>query len=257
MTILEIVLLVLGVACFVLGFVLPEKSKNALQWEEKKQTRRIDELIESEIDKYKETFAESLNEEIDAYFEKAERGLERVSNEKIMAVNEYGDTVLADINKSHDEAVFLYSMLNEKHDDILKSQSEIESKSKDIRNTLKEIEAVRDRVNEDYENSKQNLIKELEEKENEIELEKNKLSAMEEDFNKGKDEWNVKKDSSKKTVKKNIKRNPESVDVSMYGNNHNEEILRLYKEGKSNVSIAKELGLGVGEVKLVIDLAKM
>ena len=104
MTILEIVLLVLGVACFVLGFVLPEKSKNALQWEEKKQTRRIDELIESEIDKYKESFAESLNEEIDAYFEKAERGLERVSNEKIMAVNEYGDTVLADINKSHDEA---------------------------------------------------------------------------------------------------------------------------------------------------------
>ena len=36
--------------------------------------------------------------------------------------------------------------------------------------------------------------------------------------------------------------------------NSNEEILRLHKEGKSNVAIAKELGLGVGEVKLVIDL---
>ena len=36
--------------------------------------------------------------------------------------------------------------------------------------------------------------------------------------------------------------------------NNNEEILRLHKEGKSNVAIAKELGLGVGEVKLVIDL---
>ena len=36
--------------------------------------------------------------------------------------------------------------------------------------------------------------------------------------------------------------------------NSNEEILRLHKEGKSNVVIAKELGLGVGEVKLVIDL---
>ncbi|MBQ7833104.1 MAG: helix-turn-helix domain-containing protein [Lachnospiraceae bacterium] len=36
--------------------------------------------------------------------------------------------------------------------------------------------------------------------------------------------------------------------------NHNEKILALHNEGKSNVAIAKELGLGVGEVKLVIDL---
>ena len=36
--------------------------------------------------------------------------------------------------------------------------------------------------------------------------------------------------------------------------NNNDEILRLHREGKSKVAIAKELGLGVGEVKLVIDL---
>ena len=28
----------------------------------------------------------------------------------------------------------------------------------------------------------------------------------------------------------------------------------MHEEGKSNMAIAKELGLGVGEVKLVIDL---
>ncbi|MBR6316128.1 MAG: hypothetical protein IKR58_03910 [Lachnospiraceae bacterium] len=38
--------------------------------------------------------------------------------------------------------------------------------------------------------------------------------------------------------------------------NHNERILELNKKGKSNIAIAKELGLGVGEVKLVIDLYK-
>ena len=38
--------------------------------------------------------------------------------------------------------------------------------------------------------------------------------------------------------------------------NNNDRILRLYKEGYSNVDIAKELGLGVGEVKLVINLFK-
>ena len=36
--------------------------------------------------------------------------------------------------------------------------------------------------------------------------------------------------------------------------NSNEKILELHKAGKSNMAIARELGLGIGEVKLVIDL---
>ena len=36
--------------------------------------------------------------------------------------------------------------------------------------------------------------------------------------------------------------------------NHNLQILSLHKSGKSSVEIARELGLGTGEVKLVIDL---
>ena len=38
------------------------------------------------------------------------------------------------------------------------------------------------------------------------------------------------------------------------GRNSNERILELHKAGRSNMAIAKELGLGLGEVKLVIDL---
>ena len=47
----------------------------------------------------------------------------------------------------------------------------------------------------------------------------------------------------------------EAVDAVVVENN-NDKILRLYKEGMSNVDIAKGLGLGVGEVKLVINLFK-
>ena len=36
--------------------------------------------------------------------------------------------------------------------------------------------------------------------------------------------------------------------------NHNQRILDMYRKGKTDVDIAKELGLGVGEVKLVIGL---
>ncbi|MGN1187596.1 MAG: DUF6115 domain-containing protein, partial [Lachnospiraceae bacterium] len=42
----------------------------------------------------------------------------------------------------------------------------------------------------------------------------------------------------------------------MMGSNKKEAVLTLHNEGKSNVEIAKTLGLGVGEVKLVIDLFK-
>ncbi len=39
--------------------------------------------------------------------------------------------------------------------------------------------------------------------------------------------------------------------------NNNEKILAMHQEGKSNIAIARELGIGVGEVKLVIDLFRM
>lgn len=257
MTVLEIILLILGVAFLVLGFFVPEKSKNQTQWEEKKEARKIDELIEKEFDGYKEKLNESLEEDMNIYLEKAERGLERISNDKIMAVNEYGDTVLADINKNHEEAVFLYSMLNDKHDDILKSQSEIENTSKDVKETLKAIEDARERAEKDFEKNRQDIFDRITETENKIELEKNLISAMEDDFQKSKEENTKPREKTDKSERKKIKRNPGNIDISVSSDNHNEEILRLYKEGKSNVAIAKELGLGVGEVKLVIDLARM
>ena len=44
-------------------------------------------------------------------------------------------------------------------------------------------------------------------------------------------------------------------DTSADGNgNNNERILAMHRLGRSNMAIARELGLGVGEVKLVIDL---
>jgi hypothetical protein len=45
-------------------------------------------------------------------------------------------------------------------------------------------------------------------------------------------------------------------DTTQQPENNNDRILQMHKEGMSNVDIAKELGLGVGEVKLVINLFK-
>ena len=48
----------------------------------------------------------------------------------------------------------------------------------------------------------------------------------------------------------------EQVPAEEVKENNNDRILSLHKQGVSNVDIAKELGLGVGEVKLVISLFK-
>lgn len=58
---------------------------------------------------------------------------------------------------------------------------------------------------------------------------------------------------------KSMHEEPRGVDIRFAqgkdnGRNSNERILELHKAGKSNMAIAKELGLGLGEVKLVIDL---
>lgn len=45
-------------------------------------------------------------------------------------------------------------------------------------------------------------------------------------------------------------------ETDIQGRNYNELIMEMYQNGKSNVAIARELNLGVGEVKLVIDLYK-
>ena len=106
------VLLALGVAVFVLSFVIPAKT------EEEKATEFSEELIKDMVGKEVEEAKSHLNDIVDETvtyaMEKTERSIDRLTNEKIMAVDEYSETVLKQINDNHQEAVFLYDMLNDK-----------------------------------------------------------------------------------------------------------------------------------------------
>lgn len=62
-----------------------------------------------------------------------------------------------------------------------------------------------------------------------------------------------KRSSTKKNVADNIALHFDGVSEN---DNNNEKILELHKQGKSNMAIAKQLGLGVGEVNLVLALFK-
>lgn len=71
-----------------------------------------------------------------------------------------------------------------------------------------------------------------------------------------------KKTAAKAKTEAKPQQTQESGDIALSlqpitdNSNKNERVLALHKQGKSNVAIAKELGLGVGEVNLIIDLFK-
>lgn len=251
----EIILLIVGVIVFLISFFIPEKSSNEMSEAEKEIAKEeVKGLINKEMDSAKEHMNEVVDEAVNYAMEKTERSLERVSNEKIMAVNEYSDTVLKEIHKNHEEVMFLYDMLNDKQENLKNTMLEAVKATKELEESQKEAQA---------------YVKEL--------MSESAAGADRKNKTPDKDIKTAKPEPKKEPVKEVKKEKkidsaalftqalpPQNMDIqftdgdtdSEAGNNRNEEILNLYKQGKSNVAIAKKLGLGVGEVKLVIDLYK-
>lgn len=146
MTVLEILLLAAGAVLVAASFFIPEKEEkidtdiSALVREEVKKS------IENESENMRKHVDDVVNEAVGYAEEKTERTLERLTNEKIMAVNEYSDTVLDEINKNHKEVMFMYDMLNDKHKNLKSTVSEAEEVAKEAQKTTEELKEVSESV---------------------------------------------------------------------------------------------------------------
>ncbi len=232
MGILEIVLLIAGVIIFTGSFFLPLGGEKNTGIDQKAAKEEIHGLVEEEMNNVRSKMQDKMEETSEDAIEKAERALERLTNEKIMAVNEYSDTVLQEIHKNHEEAMFLYDMLNSKHANIKDTVSKMDKAVKAAENKTLENKTV----------------------ENKAAAEK---TATDKTAGTVAEEKTV--DASQTETLIQPENSPEigfMGETVQEGQNNNEKILEMHKQGKSTVAIAKELGLGVGEVKLVIDLYK-
>ncbi|MGN1147469.1 MAG: DUF6115 domain-containing protein [Lachnospiraceae bacterium] len=237
---LEIVLLVVGGVIFAVSFLIPS-GKEADRETRELVKDEVKKMVSGEVNGVKSRIEDITDETVNYAIEKAERSLERISNEKIMAVSEYSDTVLEDINKNHKEVMFLYDMLNDKHQNIKSTVSQVEK-------TVKEVEKTAKKAVKEAEN-----VKEAEDTK-----ERERTAQVASDF-KVLTPKKVAEDVPVKKVIKSVAAETPELDISFMqdgrkNGNNNERILQMHNDGKSNVAIAKELGLGVGEVKLVIDL---
>lgn len=318
MEVIEIIFLVLGVVVFIVSFLLPAGRKEDGETAAKISEEAIREMVNREIEDRKTKINEIVDETVTYSMEKAERSMERLTNEKVMAVSEYSDTVLGEINKNHQEVVFLYDMLNDKHENLTavvseaaKTASEVKQTQQDADIAAKEMEiqikeakqAVKDlgeragdarQAVEEADVRSKEILKAVEEAAERAQKAREEAAfkpikaevikpSVPEEQEKEKPKGagkTARKPRAPRAPRKDVKAADEAavtekagmlledaapievpdVAVSLNeegnngGRNNNERILELHKTGKSNMAIAKELGLGIGEVKLVIDL---
>ncbi|MCD7835729.1 MAG: DUF6115 domain-containing protein [Lachnospiraceae bacterium] len=226
----EIFLLICGGIIFILSFIIPVSKEEVSEDARQLAREEIKRLVSEEMQGVKNHVDDTVDEAVEYAMEKTERSLERLSNEKIMAVSDYSDTVLQEIHKNHEEVMFLYDMLNDKHTNLKNTVSKVNQTVKEAEETTREAEAAV--------NSLKDLTTDKTEPQEAAELikEGGYVDAHEKPVpDKAASDKNAEADASGKL-------------------NRNDEILRLHSQGKSNVAIAKQLGMGVGEVKLVIGL---
>ena len=209
MTTIEISLLLLGAVVFIAGFIVPEHKALASEEDQHLGEELVKEVVEKEMRDLPLRLDAMTEETVTYHTQKAERALERISNEKLMAVGEYSDTVLEQINKNHKEAMFLYDMLSDK--------------DKELKEALQNVTA-----------GIQGLQKA-------VHLESIQMAGPDSESSQSAPES---LDGFRETT------NRADADVR----NHNDIIIGLHEEGRSEVEIARALGLGIGEVRLVIDL---
>ena len=177
-------------------------------------------IVEKQLKNANDQVEDAITAVVEDKTETTKRALEKETNEKIMAIDEYSNTVLESMNKTHNEILFLYSMLNDKHTELTDLATQLQQFSEHMKNTENEVlenlalaaQDVRQKVNE---------TKPIDENE---------------------------------AILASLGTDGQEADQDQI--NHNDRILMLHQQGFSDVEIARELGLGLGEVKLVIGLFK-
>ena len=219
---IEIFLISVGLIIVIATYVI----SNKFELGDNQITEEIDDkvkLLAREL--AKDEVERELAENIDYKLEEFEIAIDKIVNEKMMAMGEYSDNIMSNIEKNHEEVMFLYNMLNEKEAVLKDTIRDIET----IKQSVKKMAVMEDAMAE----AKVSVAKSRTE-------EKNKEQKQKEE----------------KTHITREERNKKIINEPMLNGkiNKNQEILKLSSEGMTNMEIAKQLGIGIGEVRLVIDL---
>jgi Mg2+ and Co2+ transporter CorA len=218
MTALEIVLVAVGMAFIVVSFFVTEKlTSSDIEKVKELSSDEIKQMVRDELADAKITIQDNIDAEVEEYMLRATRNLERETNEKMMAIDEYSNTVMNSINETHSKVMFMYSMLNDKEESI---QQLVEEPPYEMQPQEEE-----DDISNEY-------------------IHKTSQADAMIGFTQG---------LSQQTEELPQPQEPQEPEATNNAST-NEIILSLHRQGMSSVDIARTLELGEGQVKLVIHL---
>lgn len=207
----------------------------------------IERLVERRFNEVKYRLEDAAEQSADQIKDQTERELEKLSNEKIMAVNEFSDQIMDRINKNHNEVMFLYGMINDKQKELDQAVERLSNTRRRVENEEK-LNQVKDKaVNKEKPKSVKQVVKR--------QSMQNPTTAKAE----RKQDANEPKEEKKSAP--NIVESMESQKVPFKLQQEEkyakkERIIQMSEEGMSSAQIAKQLNLGIGEVRLVLELSK-
>jgi hypothetical protein len=224
---LEIVLIIIGILIIIISCRLVDSSQENLSKKVGQNLSMDKPISEEDLLQIKNKINDLVSEISEETVVRTDDSLSKISNEKIMAVNDFSEQILEKIKRNHEEVVFLYNMLCDKEKELKAAVREIDaskSKVQDIMDSRKDLESSQPSKNM-----------------------KTVTSAAKAEMSAAKNTKTVKKEQPYSGT-------AEPVLADSLSSNNNTQILSLYSQGKSVMEISKLLGLGQGEVKLVIDL---
>ena len=223
------ILLLIGVVFMIGSFFVTEKlSPSELNQIAELSEEELKRIIDRGLKNAETRIEDAIDEQVDQSSEKVDRSLEKVTNDKIMAISEYSDTVIESMNKTHNEIMFLYSMLNDKHTELTGMAADLQRLASDVRSLeekapLTAPQAAPERAAAVSAASAVTPVP----------VEKADTTGRE----------------TAAAPAEQKEEMPETEETKQEG--LHAEILKLKKLGMTEVQIAKKLGIGIGEVRLV------
>lgn len=293
MDIIVIICLIIGVACIGASFFIKEKADIDNHEKEKiAEEIRGRALSEDSIKKVMTRVEKGFSDKLSAISEDKLGGfadkMSEIANDKMLAINDMSGQLMEKIEQNHKEVIFLYDMLNEKSDylkdfsakidglrhELEREEERIKALNNDIDDKLVKVKEVRQTVIAKPGNpvaakqeKSQRVPTGIEQaraavKPDEVPAQAKNLVKMKKevedipsDINDifDTDERDIFKDAEVPEITEEI----DEIDLSPELTEElstNDKILKMHSEGKSVMEISKELGMGQGEVQLILGL---
>lgn len=238
---ITIIMVLVGVAFLVGSCFLSKEKSTETDYDELVNRLARRELTTEETERLREAVDRIISEKTEEVILKTDDYLSQVANEKIMSVDEFSKQILERLDKNNSDVMFLYNMVTETKEEL---KTEIAA--------AKKVKEALVRTAEQKSGEEITVTPEPKKKATASAVAKpRKTEAIKKPAVKKDEKPSEAQDEIAALLAATMAIEPETA---VEGDMPKEKILALYKTGKSIREISRELGMGQGEVKLVVDL---